>query len=114
MSSDVAHTFDAESYLEDGFLKPVVDHTDLLQIEKNVETTMTKSISLTNVNFFTNPWLDSSAVALISMGEEFEFYQVERSTLNKASDSKNPRFKPGQYTIFYDQARQVYTEDWAI
>ena len=92
MSSDVAHTFDAESYLEDGFLKPVVDHTDLLQIEKNVETTMTKSISLTNVNFFTNPWLDSSAVALISMGEEFEFYQVERTTLNKASDSKNPRF----------------------
>ena len=79
IASDLTRYFNAADYNENGFLKSVQTSQQFDVFQKNMQTTMYKSISQTKINYYNFYFLDTSAISLIDFSSEFETYQVERS-----------------------------------
>ena len=74
IASDLTRYFNADDYNENGFLKSVQTSQQFDVFQKNMQTTMYKSISQTKINYYNFYFLDTSAISLIDFSSEFETY----------------------------------------
>ena len=78
--SDITRNFNAEEYSEVGYQKAISPNDDGFEINKKGTLLIQKQISKNTVNYYSNDWLDTSAISLIDFGKTFENYQVEKET----------------------------------
>ena len=98
-TTDISRSFNAFEYRSQGFIKSISATDNLFQIVKGQNMLVRKSISRTTVSYYSNPWLDTSSISLISFGETFENYQIEQveRALVPSHDSTSTRVQI-QYT----------------
>ena len=108
-TTDLTHSFNADFFSEVGYQQAISPSEKGFLYSKTGSQLLNKQISKTKVKYFSNKWLDTSAVSLINFGEEFTNYQVENSEIQINQAGKN-----GQLDIQYSQAREIYAEEWAI
>ena len=110
-TSDITRNFNAEEYRKVGYQKAISPSDDGYEINKEEGVFIQKQISKNTINYYSNDWLDTSAISLIDFGKTFENYQVEKEISRVAPRGSLP---DGRVEYSYTQSRAIYTESWAI
>ena len=81
VSTDLAKTFNAEQFIEDGYQNAIASEDHVVLINKNESKDLRKYISKTYVDFYSYPWLDTSAISFMDLAWSFENYIVEKTAV---------------------------------
>ena len=96
---EISHYFNADFFSANGYLDAVTLTHSNISFDTSRYISAIKSISQTSVSFFNFMWLDTSALSVINLGNEFETYAVEE-TKSVGFMNKGPGIK-----ITYNQSR---------
>ena len=79
-TSDITRNFNAEEFREVGYQKAISPNDDGFEINPLGSQHIQKQISKNKINYYSNFWIDSSAISLVDFGHTFENFQVEKET----------------------------------
>ena len=113
-TSDIIRNFNAEEYRDSGYIKAISPTDDGIIVKRVGSQDILKQISKVEVNYFSNDWIDTSAISMIDFGDVFELYQVESSVLRQYAEDQIQSDSNGKVTVWYSQSRKMYTYEWSI
>ena len=73
-TSDIVRNFNAEEYRDSGYIKAISPTDDGIIVKRVGSQDILKQISKVEVNYFSNDWIDTSAISMIDFGDVFELF----------------------------------------